>query len=385
MSGDHEQEYFSDGLTENIITDLSRFGSLFVIGRNTAFTYKGKNVDLKQIGRELAVRYALEGSVQRSGDRIRVNVQLIDTRTGGHLWAERFDRDRGDLFKVQDEISRKVAFSLTQQVTTAEITRGEREPSNNPDADELVLRARDPKLWGSTPDNYAGRLRLYNQAAQLDSRNVDAWAGIAASIATPLFLGWSPNRAADLRSAIAAVERALAINPNDHYAVWAKGHVALARRDYPEALEAYVYAKELNPSRPTIHQNIGMAKIALGRAEEAFEPLNEAIRLNPRDLHSADLIFCMGWAHWELERYPEALPWFERAKALNPRLTWANAHLASTYLGMGQQQKAMTAVREALQYQPNWTTKVVEESYPLQPASLAALVEDLRKAGLPDQ
>lgn len=123
MSGDHEQEYFSDGLTENIITDLSRFGSLFVIGRNTAFTYKGKNVDLKQIGRELAVRYALEGSVQRSGDRIRVNVQLIDTRTGGHLWAERFDRDRGDLFKVQDEISRKVAFSLTQQVTTAEITR----------------------------------------------------------------------------------------------------------------------------------------------------------------------------------------------------------------------------------------------------------------------
>ena len=384
MSGDVEQEYFADGLTENLTTDLSRIGDLFVIERNTAFTYKGTKIDLKQIGRELGVRYALEGSVQRGGDRIRVNVQLIDTQTGGHLWAERFDRDRGDLFKVQDEISRRTAYILTKHVTTAELARRERESSNS-DAEDFVLRARDPKLWGSTPENYATRIHLCEQAARLDSRNVDAWSGIAANLAVRLFLGWSPARSNDLRSATAALEQALELNPNDHYVVFAKGHVAFARRDYAEALEAYVYATELNPSRAVCHQLAGMAKIALGRAEEAFEPLNEGIRLSPRDLHSADLIFCTGWAYWELERYLEALQSLERAIAQNSRLTWASAHLASTYVRMGQQQKAEALIKDALQYQPNWTTKVVEESYPLRPASLAALVEDLREAGLPDQ
>ena len=382
MSGDPEQEYFADGLTENLTTDLSRIGDLFVIGRNTAFTYKGRKIDLKQIGRELGVRYALEGSVQRGGDRIRVNVQLIDTVTGGHLWAERFDRDRGDIFTMQDEISRRTAYILTKHVTTAELARRKRDASNS-DADDFVLRARDPKLWGSTPENYAARINLSEQAARLDPQNVDAWSGIAANLAVRLFLGWSPARSNDLRSATAALQRALEINPNDHYVVFAKGHVALARRDFAEAHEAYVYATELNPSRAVCHQLTGMAKTALGRAEEAFEPLNEAIRLSPHDLHSADLIFCMGWAYWELERYLEALQSLERAQALNSRLTWANAHLASIYVRMGQQQKAEAAISDALQGQPNWTINVVEESYPLRPASLAALVEDLRKAGLP--
>jgi adenylate cyclase len=384
MSGDPEQEYFADGLTENLTTDLSRIGDLFVIGRNTAFTYKGRKIDLKQIGRELGVRYALEGSVQRGGDRIRVNVQLIDTLTGGHLWAERFDRDRDDIFKMQDEISRRTAYILTKHVTIAELARRERDASDS-DADDFVLRARDPKLWGSTPENYAARIDLCEQAARLDPRNVDAWSGIAANTAVRLFLGWSPDRSNDLRSATAALQKALEINPNDHYVVFAKGHVAFAGRDYAEAHEAYVYATELNPSRAVCHQLAGMAKIALGRAEEAFEPLNEAIRLSPRDLHSADVIFCTGWAYWELERYVEALQALERAKAQNSRLTWANAQLASTYVRMDQQQKAEATVKNGLQHQPNWTTKVVTESYPLGPASLAALIEDLRKAGLPDQ
>jgi TolB-like protein/class 3 adenylate cyclase len=134
MSGDQEQEYFADGLTENLTTDLSRFPGIFVIGRNTAFTFKGKTIDLKLVGRELGVRYVLEGSVQRGGDRIRVSVQLIDAQSGGHLWAERFDRERGDLFQVQDEISRRVAFSLTRQLSKAELERGQRERSSNPDS-----------------------------------------------------------------------------------------------------------------------------------------------------------------------------------------------------------------------------------------------------------
>jgi TolB-like protein/class 3 adenylate cyclase len=149
MSGDSELEYFADGLTENLTTDLSRIGDLFVVGRNTASTYKGRKIDLQQIGRELGVRYALEGSVQRGGDQIRVNVQLIDILTGGHLWAERFDRDRNDIFKMQDEISRRTAYILTKHVTIAELARRERD-ANNSDSDDFVLRAR-PEVMGLDP------------------------------------------------------------------------------------------------------------------------------------------------------------------------------------------------------------------------------------------
>jgi adenylate cyclase len=385
MSGHREQEYFADGLTENLTTDLSRFPGLFVIGRNTAFTFKGKTIDLKQVGRELGVRYALEGSVQRFGDRIRVNVQLIDAQTGGSLWAERFDRDRGDLFQVQDEISRRVAWSLTRQLNKAERERGERQRSSNPDSVDLFLRAQASELWVNHRDNAAERLKLYERAVQLDPRNADAWVGIAINRATFVYLGWSPTPSDDLRTAMAAAEQALAINPNDPYAIHAKGQVFFARRQFAAALEAFEHAIELNPSNPYFRQLVAVAKIALGRAEEAFEPLSEAIRLSPRDLHIADFYLCIGFAHWDLERYPEALQWLERSKAQNSRLEITSFLLASTYLRLGQQERAGATIRDVLEIKRSWTTKVVEASYPIRPARLVALVDDLRKAGLPDQ
>jgi len=385
MSGDQEQEYFADGLTENLTTDLSRFPGIFVIGRNTAFTFKGKTIDLKLVGRELGVRYALEGSVQCGGDRIRVSVQLIDAQSGGHLWAERFDRERGDLFQVQDEISRRVAYSLTRQLNKAELERGQRERSGNPDSVDLVLRARASELGGTHPDKQAAQLKLCEQAVQLDSRNADAWAGIATIKASAVLIGWSETPSEDLRSAMAAYEQALAINPYHPLAVSAKGRIFLAQRNFAAALEAFEHAVELNPSHPEYRQMAGMAKIILGRAEEALESLNEAIRLSPRDLHIADSYMGMGVAYWELERYPEALDWFERSKSQNPRVEVTKFFLASTYLRMGEQEKANAAVRDVLQTKPDWTTKLVESSYPLRSASLVALVDDLRKAGLPDK
>ena len=383
MSGDPEQEYFSDGLTENITTDLSRFGSLFVIGRNTAFTYKGKAIDLKQIGRELGVHYALEGSVQRGADRVRVNVQLIDTQSGGHLWAERFDRSRSDLFSVQDEISRRVAYSLSLQVNKAELERGASGQFGNPESTDLILRAM--ATGGSTQDTQRQRQKLYERSAEVDPQNADAWAGLARTLATRVFLGWSSHPADDMRSAKAASERALAIAPDYHFAVFAKGHVAFAARDFAAALEAYEYAMELNPSHPVYHHLAGMAKTALGRPEEAIELHNEAIRLSPRDLYVADFLACLGSANWEMKRYLEAIPWLERAKAQNPRLVFADAFLASSFVRTGQQEKAEAAVNDALLTQPAWTTKIVEASYPFRPTSLASLVADLRKAGLKDE
>jgi TolB-like protein/predicted Zn-dependent protease len=385
MSGDQEQEYFADGLTENLTTDLSRFPGIFVIGRNTAFTFKGKTIDLKLVGRELGVRYVLEGSVQRGGDRIRVSVQLIDAQSGGHLWAERFDRERGDLFQVQDEISRRVAYSLTRQLNKAELERGQRERSSHPDSVDLVLRAKASELGGSHPDKQAAQLKLCEQAVALDSRNADAWAGIATIKASAVVIGWSQTPSEDLRSAMAASEQALAINPHHPVAVSAKGRVFLAQKNFAAALEAFEHAIELNPSHPDYRQLAGVAKIFLGRAEEALESLNEAIRLSPRDLQIADYCMSMGIAYWELERYPEAVDWLERSKAQNPRIEATKFLLASTYLRIGEQEKANAAVRDALQTKPDWTTKLVESSYPLRPASLVALVDDLRKAGLPDK
>jgi adenylate cyclase len=384
MSGDREQEYFADGLTENLTTDLSRFPGIFVIGRNTAFTFKGKTVDLKQVGRELGVRYALEGSVQRGGDRIRVSVQLIDTQSGGHLWAERFDRERGDLFQVQDEISRRVAYSLTRQLNKAELERGQRERSGNPDSVDLVLRTKASELGGTHPDKQAAQLKLCEQAVALDSRNADAWAGIATIKASIVVIGWSKTPAEDLRAAMAASERALAINPHHPVAVCAKGRIFLAQGKLATALEAFEHAIELNPSHPDYRLLAGLAKILSGRAEEALESLNEAIRLSPRDLQIADYYMGMGMAYWELERYPEALQWLERSRAQNSGIEVTSFLLASTYLRMGQQEKAEAAVRDALQTKPDWTTRLVESSYPLRSASLVALVDDLRKAGLPD-
>jgi adenylate cyclase len=383
MSADPEQEYFADGLTENLTTDLSRIGSLFVVGRNTAFTYKGKAIDLKQVGRELGVRYALEGSVQRGGDKIRVNVQLIDTETGGHLWAARLDRDRSDLFKAQDEISRSVANSSERMVITAEFERIKREGIHNASADDLNLRASAPDLWGSTPQRNGTRLWLHEKAAQLDPQNHAAWAGVAIQRATRTFLGWSPDRADDLRAALAAAERALALVHGHPRVTFARGHVAFAAGDYATALEAYERASELNPSNHVFHQLAGMAKTALGRAEEALQLQDEAIRLSPRDMHLADIYVCKGWALWELERYAEALPVLERSRAENVELTFASAFLVSTHLRMGQRQKAEVEVKHALQYQANWTTTVVAASYPLCAESLAGLVDDLREAGLP--
>jgi adenylate cyclase len=386
MSGDPEQEYFADGLTENLTTDLSRFHGLFVIGRNTAFAFKGKSIDIKTIGRELGIRYVLEGSVQRGANRIRVNVQLVETETGMHRWADRFDRDRTDLFAVQDEIARRVAYALSIQLSKAERQRFERERSSNPDSIDLLLRASADTLATTHPDRIAARLTLYEKAMQLDPRNGDAWAGIARSRAQLVFSGWSASPADDLRLAMEASERALAISPNISGALLARGHVFLAQTNYAAALEAYEHARELNPSIPMYHQLVGLAKIGLGRAAEALEPLNEAVRLSPHDSYIADFYLCLGWAYWELERYSEALDWLERSYAQNPRLEYPYFFRASTQLRLGRQDAAMAAIQEVLKLYPGWTTARVKALIlPTRSAAeVAPFFDDLRKAGLPE-
>ena len=381
LSGDPEQEYFADGLTQSLTTDLSRFRGLFVIGRNTAFTFKGKPINLKEIGTALGVRYVLEGSVQRGGERVRVNVELIDAQSGGHLWAERFDRDRADLFKIQDEIARRVAYSLSIQITKAERERRELARSSNPDSVDLVLRAL--AHMGTRTRELSDRISLYEQAAQLDPRNSDAWAGFARAKANLVFAGWSSNPGEDLRLAATASQTALDIEPNSPDAIFAKGQVFLAQKNFAAALEAYEHACDLNPSHPNYHQLCGVAKLSLGRAMEAIEPINEAIRLSPRDFHIADFYMCLGWAYWELGDHEQAKHWLERSIAQNSGIEATHFLLASTLLRMGEGEEAAAVVRRVLNEKPHWTVQLAR-SYPTCAASQPGFLKDLRDAGLPD-
>jgi TolB-like protein len=225
LSDDREQQYFADGVTEDVTIDLSRIVGMFVISRNTASTYKDKPVDAKQIGRELGVRYVLEGSVRRSGNRVRVNTQLIDAETHAHLWAERFDGDTGDLFALQDEVTSRIAAALNVDLIVAEAVR----PTEHPDALDYILRGRAALSKPPSPDSFAERIRLFESALALDPRSVEAQCYLASGLASRVLDGMSDSAAADIKRAVGLISQALAASPRSPLAHFAKGIVLRAR------------------------------------------------------------------------------------------------------------------------------------------------------------
>jgi len=223
LTNDPGQQYFADGVTEDLTTDLSRIAGMFVIARNTAFTYRDNPIDAKQIGRELGVRYALEGSVQRSGNQLRITAQLIDAETGGHLWAERFDGDTSDLFALQNEITGRIAAALSLELVSAEAIR----PTEHPEVLDYIFRALAAYNKGPGSDTYAEAVSLYEHALALDPRSVEALAGLAGSLAARVMLGFSDYRAVDLERADGLIAQAFAISPRSpptHFAkaIWLK-------------------------------------------------------------------------------------------------------------------------------------------------------------------
>ena len=385
MSGNPEQEYFADGLTENITTDLSRFRELFVIGRNTAFTYKGKSIDIRGIGRELGVRYLLEGSVQQGGERLRVNVQLLDAIEGGHVWAERFDRNTTDLFAVQDEISRRVAFSLSDQLRKAAVKRLESRRSTKPESVDFVLRSRADSVAGTEKNKLFERIRLLERAAELDPQNGDALAGLARHKAILVFTGWSLSPKDDMSSALQCAERALEVDKDNGNAWFAKGQTFLALKQFSAALECYDQAVELNPSQSSYRQLQAICLIGLGRSNEAFEPVKEAIRLSPRDLYLADFYMTVGMAYWDLERYPDAIEWLTRSAAQNPKIEFVRLMLASSHLHLNSPELAATAIEEALEINPRLTIARVRNSYPIRAVAINRFTDDLLLLRLPEK
>src|SRR5215472_2209854 len=387
LGKDPEQEYFADGITDDLTTDLSRIQGSLVIARNTAFSYKGKSVDAKQIGRDLGVRYVLEGSVQRAGKQVRINTQLIDTETGAQLWAERFDRDIGDLFALQNEITARIANALQSQLPIAEARR----PTDNPDALDYFLRGRAMLANPISRENYDQAQRLFEKALELDPHSVDAAAWLAVALTVRVSDELSDSPEADLRRAEQLTAQALATAPNNMMAHYAKGQVLRAQSRCREAIPEFETAIALDRSRAPAYAHVGWCKFLTGSADEAIPYFEQAIRLSPYGPGIAPWYGRMGVMQLLESHIDEAVVSLEKASSENTRLPFVHAYLAAAYALKGQSERAHAELAEAQRLGNAYASLAnVEKSSWFDNPKIRALAEatyfpGLRKAGLPEE
>jgi adenylate cyclase len=389
LSNDPEQGYFADGITEDLTTDLSRLPNMFVISRNTAFTYRNKPVDTKQIGRELGVRYLLEGSVRRSGNHIRVNAQLIDAEIDAHLWAERFDHHTGDLFALQNEITGRIAIALNLELVTAEAGR----TTEHPDALDYILRGRAITNKPSTRDNYAEAISLFERALVLDPQSVEAQSRLAGALAGRVLDDMTGSRPADIERAEELVGRALAQFPDNPQAHFAKGQVLRAHNRFNEAIAEYESSLAFNRNFVNAYAHIGRCKLFTGSAGEAILFHEQAIRLSPRD--PSLYLWChrIGQAHLVQSLVDQSILWLERGRSANPAFASHHAWLAAAYALKGDTERAAFELTEArrLSGDDRYSSIArVQNSGFFAVASVRMLFETtyftgLRKAGMPEE
>ena len=389
IGGGPEQEHFVDGVTESLTTDLSRIRRAVVIARNTAFSYKGKPLDVKTIGRELNVRYVLEGSVQRGGNRMRVNVQLIDAETGNHLWAERFDKPLADLFDMQDEIVARLANALNTELVAAEARRAEQAP--NPDSMDLYFQGLTWFNKGATPDNVARAQSFFDRALAADPGNVDALIGSAVADAVEGALSFAADPMAAFAAAEAKLTKALSSVPDHAHGHMWLGLVEIVTNRAAQGIAECEHALDLNPNLAIAHAFIGLGKIYMGRAEETEAHIAEALRLSPRDTTAHSWMTFAGLAKNHLGSYEQAVAWFRRAIEANRNHPPANFHLAAALTQLDRLDEARSAVKAGLALDPNFTVSRARASWtamsddPTYLAGFEPTFDGLRKAGLPEQ
>jgi TolB-like protein/class 3 adenylate cyclase/Flp pilus assembly protein TadD len=353
MSGDPEQEYFADGVTESLTTDLSRISGAFVIGRSTAFSYKGKSRDLRQIGRELDVRYVLEGSVQRSGNRIRVNVQLVDAETGSHIWTERFDKPIADLFDMQDEIVSRLANRLGHELAGAEARRAGR--SATPDSmDHYFLGLADLNKGQTT--NLLDKARFhFDCALDLDPDNVDALVGRARVNLGFVSYWLSEDRANPLGSAELDLGKALKLRPDNAIAQALLGVVRMFSNRAVQGIAECGRALEIDRNLAAAHAWIGLGKYFAGRCEETEGHILEALRVSPRDTRAYAWMVYVGIAKIALGCDEEAVAWLNRSIELNPNNPVPHFFLGAALSCLGRPDEARDAARAGLELNPGFT------------------------------
>jgi adenylate cyclase len=343
LSNDPEQQYFADGITEDLTTDLSRIADMLVISRSSAFTYKGKPVNAKQIGRELGVRYVLEGSVQRSGNQVRVNAQLILAETDAHLWAERFDRDMGDLFALQNEITGRIAIALNVELIGAEAAR----PTEHPEALDYIFRGRVEMGKPRTRDSYAEAISMFERAVTLDPRSVETQSYLAIFLAARVLDQMANSATADIARAEELAGQALAASPRSPLAHYAKGQVLRAQGRFEEAIPEYETVIAFNRNWVAAYADLGWCKFWTGSIDEMVPLIEHAIRLSPRDSNIGIFYFRIGLTHLVQSRADEAVVWLEKARSTIPAHPFTRTSLASAYALKGDTARAATELAEA--------------------------------------
>jgi TolB-like protein len=377
MSDGPDQEYFADGISEDLITALSRIHWLFVIARNSTFVYKNRAVDVKQVARELGVRYVLEGSVRRAGKRIRISAQLIDAITGGHHWAERYDRELGDIFAVQDQITRNVVAAIEPRLLAAEGIRALSRSSDDLGAWERVARAQT-HVWRLTRADYEAAIEGLTQA-------VEAYPDYAPARSRLLFaahMGWV-DREVGLRKGREHAIRALALDDCDSWGQTALGYLAMMERRTVESLAAFRRAVELNPNSATAHGDLSRGLAFAGHDREAIEHAEDAIRLSPMDPDMALFLGGIAVAHYGAGRYADALRVSEELLQLRPGFQGAQRLHCASLAQTGRIDEARAYLDIIRREQPQLTIGWIKASVPYQtPQLMERFLEGMRKAGL---
>ncbi len=384
MSGDPEQEYFSDGITEDIITELSKISGLFVIARHSSFIYKEKSVSVKQVGRELGVRYVIEGSVRKAGNRLRITAQLIDSGSDHHLWAERYDRELEDIFSVQDEVARKVAEALEVALTRGESKRLAQAPTDNIEAYDVYLRARRT-LWPQTRYNIRAARTAYERVIEMDPTFAGGYAGKSMMHSLAVSLGYSDDREGDTATAFEMAKQAVELDQNFARSHSALGFAYSASGQHEKAIAAARQAVELQPGDADSHAFYGRCLRQAGFGDEAYIEAQTALRLDPQFIEGPYLNQ-LGRAAFLAERYEEAMHAFERNSArggpshIGQMVVWAAACSLA-----GNLEKARELVQDALREHPGLSlANILDVRRGLSDLELEHLRDGLRKAGLPE-
>jgi adenylate cyclase len=385
LSGDPDQEYFADGIAEDLITRLSSWRRFPVIARNSSFVYKGKAVDVQQVSRELGVRYVVEGSVRRAGERVRISAQLIDATTGHHVWAETYDRELRDIFALQDEISEAIAASVQPEIRRAEVKRVVRRQPESLDAYESQLRGLW-RLWKFTPEHNAAARRFFGRAVELDPHYVDPRFGVALTHFADVVFEWSDARSESVAALERSARECVELDAESARCQLSLGFAYMVTGKQAEEIAAFERSVRLDPSLGAAYGWLGMALAITGRPEEALANLEKARRLDPYDPATQRYLLYTAWAHFAAGRYAEAVAEARRAVEMEPGSSLALRTLAASYAQLGRLEEARNALEEAVRFEPDLSLRKVQRQNPTtEPDFLARWLDGLRVAGLKEE
>jgi TolB-like protein/class 3 adenylate cyclase len=380
MGSDPEQEYFADGISEDIITALSKSRWLFVIARNTSFVHKGKAIDIKQVGRDLGVRYVLEGSVRKAGNRVRITAQLIEAATGAHLWGERYDRDLADTFAVQDEITESVVGAIEPELRRVEGQRAARKSPESMDAWDHCIRGMW-RYYQFSPDDHVSAERLMRRAIEIDPRFAQGHIGLSRVLASKIVFGWSENLDADRASSYATARRAVELDGQDAYAHYALTWPSLLLGEQENAVAAAQRAIDLMPNFALAYFGLGAARVYLGRFEQVVDPFQRAMRLSPHEPLSFLFFYYFALAEYHQGHYEDAAKFARKGIGTRP-FHLLYRMLAACCGQLGRAEDAASALGELRRLMPKDAERRWEAANPYaDPAHRAHFIDGLRKAG----